>query len=138
MRNSLRSSLLKYPQHEIPKFCLISEWGILWKRSFRIVSGDSLQKLCVSRKFPHQEIRWKYGIQCCGTVFISTINWQDFFFFCFVDNNSQYISSPYNDNQLLKISGNIFLVRQKLSSLYHIFQNKWRIQLKRHLELMIC
>ena len=35
------------------------------RHSFRIVSGDSpktLQKLCLSIKFIHQEIRWNYGI----------------------------------------------------------------------------
>ena len=38
---------------------------ILWKGSFRIVSGDSpktMRKLCLSTKFPHQEIRWNDGI----------------------------------------------------------------------------
>ena len=38
---------------------------ILWKGSFRIVSGESpetMQKLCLSIKFPHQEMRWNYGI----------------------------------------------------------------------------
>ena len=32
---------------------------------FRIVSGESpetMQKLCLSKKFSHQEIRWNYGI----------------------------------------------------------------------------
>ena len=33
--------------------------------SFRIASGESpetMRKLCLSKKFPHQEIRWNYGI----------------------------------------------------------------------------
>ena len=38
---------------------------ILRKDSFRIISGESpetMQKLCLSAKFPHQEIRWNYDI----------------------------------------------------------------------------
>ena len=31
------------------------------RHSFRIVSGES-RKLCLSTKFPYQEIRWNYGI----------------------------------------------------------------------------
>ena len=37
------------------------------RRSFRIVSGEShktVRKLCLSTKFPHQEIRWNCGIFC--------------------------------------------------------------------------
>ena len=37
------------------------------RHSFRIVSGDSHEttgKLCLSTKFPHQEIRWNYSIFC--------------------------------------------------------------------------
>ena len=35
------------------------------RHSFCIVSGDSpetIRKMCLSAKFPHQEIRWNYGI----------------------------------------------------------------------------
>ena len=35
------------------------------RHSFRIVLGDSpetMQKLCLSTKFPDQKIRWNYGI----------------------------------------------------------------------------
>ena len=39
---------------------------ILWKgKGFRIVSGESpetMRKLCLSRKFPPQEISWNYDI----------------------------------------------------------------------------
>ena len=40
-------------------------WKFCGKAQFRIVSGESpktMRKLCLSIKFPHQEIRWKYGI----------------------------------------------------------------------------
>ena len=44
---------------------LISWYGNFVERhSFRIVSGDSpetMRKLCLSTKFPYQEIRWNYG-----------------------------------------------------------------------------
>ena len=39
--------------------------------SFRIVSGNStetMRKVCLSTKFPHQEIRWNYGIFCSVNV----------------------------------------------------------------------
>ena len=51
---------------KIPQFHLISWCGsFLERHSFRIVSGESpktMWKLCLSTKFPHQEIRWNYGI----------------------------------------------------------------------------
>ena len=40
-------------------------WTFCERHSFPRVSGDSpktLRKLCLSAKFPHQEIRWNYGI----------------------------------------------------------------------------
>ena len=51
---------------KIPYFHLIS-WSknFVEKHSFRIVSGKSpetMRKLCLSAKSPHQEIRWNYGI----------------------------------------------------------------------------
>ena len=49
-----------------PQFHLISWYGNFAERhSFRIISDDSpetIRKLCLSAKFPHQEIRWDYGI----------------------------------------------------------------------------
>ena len=45
-----------------PNFLL---WTFCERHSFPRVSGDSpktLRKLCLSAKFPHQEIRWNYGI----------------------------------------------------------------------------
>ena len=51
------------------KYCnfhLISWCGKFVERhSFHIVSGESpetMQKLCISTNFPHQAIRWNYGI----------------------------------------------------------------------------
>ena len=59
-----RSSL--DPLRKILLFHLISWSGNFVERhSFRRVSGKSpetLRKLCFSTKFPHQEIRWNYGI----------------------------------------------------------------------------
>ena len=51
---------------KIPWFHLIS-WGgnFAERHSFRVVSGDlpkTLQKLCLSTKFPKQKIRWNYGV----------------------------------------------------------------------------
>ena len=44
--------------------------------TFRMVSGDlpeTMQKLCLSSEFPHEEIMWNYGI-----LLSSFINdWQD-------------------------------------------------------------
>ena len=40
-------------------------WEFCEKAQFRIVSGESpetMRKLCISIKFPHQEISWNYGI----------------------------------------------------------------------------
>ena len=51
-----------YALPKIAKFHLIFSCGNFVKRhSFLNVSGD-LQKLCISTKFQHQEIRWNYGI----------------------------------------------------------------------------
>ena len=51
---------------KISLFHLISWCGNFAGRYiFRIVSGGSpetIQKLCLSTKFPYQEIRWNYGI----------------------------------------------------------------------------
>ena len=43
------------------------------KHSFHIVSSDSpepeiMQKLCLSTKFPHQEIKWNFGISSGDSV----------------------------------------------------------------------
>ena len=41
------------------------------RQRFHIVLGDSpetMRKLCLSTKFPHQEIRWKYGILCTEII----------------------------------------------------------------------
>ena len=52
--------------HKIWYLHLISWCGnFMEMHGFHIVSGESpktTQKLCLSIKFPHQEIRWKYGI----------------------------------------------------------------------------
>ena len=51
---------------KIPLFHLTSSCGsIVERHNFRIVSGDLLEimpKLCLSTKFPHQEIRWNDDI----------------------------------------------------------------------------
>ena len=51
---------------KIPKFHLISWRGNFEERhSFGIVleeSPETMQKLCLSSKFPHQDIRWNFGI----------------------------------------------------------------------------
>ena len=49
-----------------------------------MVSGDSpetMQKLCLSAKFPHQEIRWNYGIfrSDCFKTFAETVKDRLFF-----------------------------------------------------------
>ena len=59
--------LQKQPSlRKIIEFHLITWWGNFMERhSFRIVLGDSpetMQKLCLSTKFPDQKIRWNYGI----------------------------------------------------------------------------
>ena len=51
---------------KIPSFHLIS-WcrNFVERHSFRIVLGnlpETLRKLCIYAKFPHQKIRWNYGI----------------------------------------------------------------------------
>ena len=62
-----RSRLVRYSAlHEIPKFHLIS-WRVNFVKRHRFcrVLGESqkiLRKLCLSAKFPHEEIRWNYGI----------------------------------------------------------------------------
>ena len=60
---------------KIPKFHLISWCGNFVERlSFRRVSGESpktLRKLCLSTKFPHQLIRWNFGILCSVTWMLS-------------------------------------------------------------------
>ena len=66
---------------KIPQFHLNSWCGNYVKRhSFCIVSGDwseTTQKLCLSTKFSHQEIRWNYGNLRSGvTVYcLSQIRW---------------------------------------------------------------
>ena len=58
---------VRYPAlHKIPRFHLIS-WCVNFVKRHRFcrVSGESqeiLRKLCLSAKFPHEEIRWDYGI----------------------------------------------------------------------------
>ena len=51
---------------KIPKFYLISWCGNFVERyNFSRILGDSpetLSKLCLSTKFPHQVIRWNFGI----------------------------------------------------------------------------
>ena len=51
---------------KIPYFYLISWCGSFVERhSFHIVSSnlpETMWKLCLSTKFPHQEIKWNYGI----------------------------------------------------------------------------
>ena len=34
---------------------------------------ETLQKLCVSTKFPHQKITWNFGILCSGDICINLI-----------------------------------------------------------------
>ena len=63
---------LKRTINKNPKFHLISWCGNFVERSsFRRVSDDStetLQKLCLSTKFPPYVIRWKFVILCSGSV----------------------------------------------------------------------
>ena len=51
---------------KIPQIYLISWCGNFMERhSFRIVLGhlpETMGKLCLSTQFPHQKIRWNYGI----------------------------------------------------------------------------
>ena len=58
--------LYKYHCVKRSIYYLISWMGDFVERyGFRIVSGESpktMQKLCLSKKFSHQEIRWNYGI----------------------------------------------------------------------------
>ena len=58
--------VLFHSLRKTPYFHLIS-WceNFVEKYSFRIVSGESpetMRKLCLSTKFPHQKIRWNYSI----------------------------------------------------------------------------
>ena len=64
-----------YPQWDVStiglsEFHLISWCGnFVETHKFRRGSGDflkNLRKLCVSKKFPHQEIRWNYSVSCSG------------------------------------------------------------------------
>ena len=56
------------------------------RNNFRIISGESpetTQKLFLSSKFPHQEIRWNYGIFCSAQIrkffyIILFVNWNIF------------------------------------------------------------
>ena len=36
----------------------------LWENTHAEMFPETLQKLCLSKKFPHQEIRWNYGFLC--------------------------------------------------------------------------
>ena len=58
------------PLRKIPKFHLISWCGnFVERQSFHIASGESLEtmrKLYLSTKFPHQDIRWNYGTLYSG------------------------------------------------------------------------
>ena len=65
------------------KNTVISPNFLMWKfcgmHSFRIVSGESpetMRKLCLSTKFPHQGIRWNYGISRCVILSPWTIPYQ--------------------------------------------------------------
>ena len=45
------------------------------RHSFCIVSAnspESMRKLCLSRKFPHQEIRWNFGVLRTVCIYINT------------------------------------------------------------------
>ena len=75
---------------KIPSFHLISSCGNFVEReSFRIISGESpktMQKLYLSTKFPHQEIRSKYHI---------------FLFIRDFSSQSHFSQMPYNKLELL-------------------------------------
>ena len=64
--------------HKIPKFHLISWCGNFKERhSFRVVSGDSpetMRKLYLSQKFPHQKIRENFGILSSGSLQYVVLN----------------------------------------------------------------
>ena len=50
--------------------------AIVWYSPLRKIPGDSpetLQKLCLSTKFPYQEIRWNYGIFRCAHLLLSSM-----------------------------------------------------------------
>ena len=75
INRKFRTTYWRLSLRKIPKFRLIS-WCINFeeRHSFRIVSGDSpeaMRKLRLSSKFPHQEIRWNFGI--LRSVFFSCI-----------------------------------------------------------------
>ena len=55
---------IRFPLHKIPKFHLIL-WYRNFVESFCRALGNSpkpMRKLCLSTKFPHQDIRWNFGI----------------------------------------------------------------------------
>ena len=62
-----------------PNFYIIFWCGyILETHSFRRVSSDSpeaLRKLCVSIKFPHQEIRSNFGVLCIVSLKPNVVLW---------------------------------------------------------------
>ena len=64
-------------------------WKFCGKANFRIVSGDSpetILKLCLFTKFPHQEIRWNYRIfrskKWSFPLRISSVNVTKYAVFC--------------------------------------------------------
>ena len=73
----LEKQVLKNFLPTLKKNTVISWCGnIVERRSFRIVSGElhkTMGKLCLSKKFPHQEIRWNCSsFDSVGKNFFST------------------------------------------------------------------
>ena len=68
--DSMAFEYMKVSLRRIPQFHLKSWCGNFVERhSFRIVSDvspETIRKLCLSIKFPHQEIRWNYDILRSG------------------------------------------------------------------------
>ena len=66
--------------HKISYFHLLSWFdNFVETHSFRIVSSEppkTLQKLCVSTNFPHQEIMWNFDVIRSVSHFISRLAWK--------------------------------------------------------------
>ena len=53
-------------------------WKICGRHRFGLVSGnlpETMRTLCLSTKFPHQEIRWDYDMLCCDGFISGAIQW---------------------------------------------------------------
>ena len=65
------NQVFRVTPHSTLKFHLISTISFLETHSFRIVLSKlpkTFRKLCISTKFPHQEISWNYCISFSETI----------------------------------------------------------------------